>query len=641
MLLSVFVLQNTFAQQQPLQKISGTIKDGKTSEPLIGAVVLIKGTQNPSTTDLNGNFELVTETKLPFILVFTLVGYESQEVSVKTFDKPLAIKLKSKEVELKDVDVVGSRIAEKQREAPLTVESIDRIAIKECAQTSFYEALGTLKGVDLTSASLGFTIINTRGFNSTSPVRSLQIIDGVDNQSPGLNFSLGNFLGCSELDVLKVDLIAGASSAYYGPNAFNGVISITSRSPFIKPGLEVSAKAGERNLLETAVRWSQVFKNKKKEDKFGYKLNFYSMKANDWVAGNLDATIQSQSGLNNPGSYDAVNRYGDEYLSTADFSTSPVTYPGLGIWYRTGYMEKDIVDYDTKNTKASAAFHYKIKNDVEAIFSSSFGSGTTVYQGDNRYSLKDISFYQNRIEVRKPDKFFVRFYSTREDAGKSYDAFFTALKMQQLAKTDNRWSQDYYVFWGTRFSNPLRNLPGFPQPSQYPNYTAYVNAINPWLSANYPELLQLYHDSARDWADTHISVAGQIERFEPGTARFDSAFNAVTSTLFTEGGSKFYDKSSLIHFQMEYKFDTPIGDLTLGCNHRVYYPDSKGTIFQDTGNATIVNNESGAYGGLEKKILAEKLKLNVTGRVDRNQNYNNLYSTALSAVYSFNPRQLI
>jgi iron complex outermembrane receptor protein len=91
---------------------------------------------------------------------------------------------------------------------------------KKRPSANFYDGLGSLKDVDLTTASLGFTVINTRGFNSTSPVRSLQIIDGVDNQSPGLNFSLGNFLGCSELDVKKVDLIVGASSAFYGPNAF-------------------------------------------------------------------------------------------------------------------------------------------------------------------------------------------------------------------------------------------------------------------------------------------------------------------------------------------------------------------------------------------------------------------------------------
>lgn len=140
---------------------------------------------------------------------------------------------------------------------------MDLLAIKETPAVNFYSGLGALKDVDLTTASLGFTIINTRGFNSTNPVRSLQLIDGVDNQSPGLNFSLGNFLGASELDVLKVDLVVGASSAFYGPNAFNGVISMETKNPFIHKGLSATVKVGERNLLEGAVRWADAFKNKK------------------------------------------------------------------------------------------------------------------------------------------------------------------------------------------------------------------------------------------------------------------------------------------------------------------------------------------------------------------------------------------
>ncbi len=49
-----------------------------------------------------------------------------------------------------------------------------------------------------------------------------------------------------------------------------------------------------------------------------------------------------------------------------------------------------------------------------------FGAGTTVYQGDNRYSLKDILFLQNRLELREETgKWFLRAYSTHEDAGKT------------------------------------------------------------------------------------------------------------------------------------------------------------------------------------------------------------------------------
>ena len=144
------------------------------------------------------------------------------------------------------------------KESPLSIEAMNINDIKETSATNFYEGLSHMKGVDLTSASLGFRVINTRGFNSTSPVRTLQIIDGVDNASPGLNFALGNFLGASELDLMKVEIISGASSAFYGPNAFNGVINMTTINPFVKQGLTVQYKIGTifselKNQIESGV----------------------------------------------------------------------------------------------------------------------------------------------------------------------------------------------------------------------------------------------------------------------------------------------------------------------------------------------------------------------------------------------------
>ena len=127
----------------------------------------------------------------------------------------MVVGLKPVSTQLSAAQVVGAKISEKQKQAPLTIEALDLVSMKEAPAPNFYEALGAMKGVDLTSASIGFKIINTRGFNSTSPVRSLQVIDGIDNQAPGLNFSLGNFLGASELDVQQVDIISGAVGALY------------------------------------------------------------------------------------------------------------------------------------------------------------------------------------------------------------------------------------------------------------------------------------------------------------------------------------------------------------------------------------------------------------------------------------------
>ena len=254
--LLTFVILLAFAFYSNAQTLSGTVKDESNSEPLIGANVVIKGTSIGVVTDEDGKFSLDAGNRsFPITLMVSYVGFVTKDFTVNEVSSKLSFRLEADKVVLSEVQITGSRLSEKAKQSPLTVESMDQIAIKETPAFNFYEGLGQLKGVDITSASLGFKIINTRGFNSTSPVRSLQIIDGVDNQAPGLNFSLGNFLGAPDLDVLKVDLIVGASSAYYGPNAFNGVISMTTKDPFQTPGLSVSLKFGERELFEGAIRW--------------------------------------------------------------------------------------------------------------------------------------------------------------------------------------------------------------------------------------------------------------------------------------------------------------------------------------------------------------------------------------------------
>src|SRR5690606_29508234 len=261
--------------------LRGEVVDKTTGEPLIGANVLIAGTTTGTVTEWDGSFQIKVPT-LPVVLEFRYTGYEPYSQTIESDKGKLVIQLETSSVLIEAVSVVGSRISDKRKESPLTIESLDLRAIRESSSNDFYESLGSLKGVDLTTASMGFTIINTRGFNSTSPVRSLQIIDGVDNQSPGLNFSLGNFLGAPELDVLKVELIQGASSAFYGPNAFTGVIDIQTKDPSIHQGLAVSLTAGGRNPRQGEMRYPKAFQSAAGRDVFAFKLSSAYMRANDW-----------------------------------------------------------------------------------------------------------------------------------------------------------------------------------------------------------------------------------------------------------------------------------------------------------------------------------------------------------------------
>ena len=380
----ILVILSLFFVIQMNAQISGSIIDNK-KEPVIGASVrlLVNGKQSNigTVTDFDGNWSMDIKST-PVVVEITSMGFQSQKVRIPSSLKVITRLTPDRNI-LKEVSVVQQRLSAQQQKSALTVESMDALAIKESPSVSFYDHLGTLKGVDLTSASIGFKIINTRGFNSTSPVRSLQLIDGVDNQSPGLNFSLGNFLGAPDLDIVSVDVIAGASTAFYGPSAFNGVISMQTKDPFKFTGISSTIKVGERNLTELSVRWAD-----KVNEKFAYKINLFALRADDWEARNMDATEGSASSPSNPGGYDAVNRYGDEDYWDAGGDVK--YYAGLGKYHRPGIEERHLVDYNTENIKLTTALHYKFTENITGIYAVNFGAGTTVYQGDNRYSLKDI-----------------------------------------------------------------------------------------------------------------------------------------------------------------------------------------------------------------------------------------------------------
>ncbi len=642
------------------QKITGSIQDQETAGPIIGASVIVLDSRLGVSTDFEGKFELeYGNLALPFTLQISFIGYETKEVEVSEPNQKFKIKLKSSSLSLDDVTVIEQRLTQKQKEEALTVETLDVMAIKETPSGSFYDGLGNMKGVDLTSASIGFKIINTRGFNSTSPVRSLQIIDGVDNQAPGLNFSLGNFLGASELDVQRVELIAGASGAFFGPAAFNGVISITTKDPFLFPGISGQVKIGERNMVETAVRAAHVWDNSEGEDKVAIKINLYYLKADDWEATNYNAVDGSPVSTGNLGAWDAVNIYGDEHRTTQSNNYTSIAdqrdFPGLGVIYQSGYREIDLVDYDTRNAKFATSLHYKLNPDVELMYAFNYGTGTTVYQGENRFSLKNIRFMQNRFEIKKKNTYFFRVYATNENAGDSYDAVYTAVKMRdasrprqdaQDAHPQSKWYTQYAQYWNQAITPLVKQIEGvqeiYDQPGPFD-----VDALNAILSQ--PEnqaLLQQWHGQTLGWVDSlSIPQLGVYPYLQPGTSGFDSLFNQLTTTSLADGGTKLIDRSALYHAHGEYQFHPDWADITVGGNFRQYRPISEGSIFSDTliqnsdgsvsGN-TIINSEYGFYAGITKRFLAESLKVNFTLRADKNQNFDLLFSPALSGVYTIN-----
>ena len=619
------VLSATLSAQTA--RITGTVTDAKTREALPSARVTVGSIK--VVTDLEGAF-VVQGVPLPATILVEAFAYEPFRAEVRNAN-PLNIKLTASSVELSEAQIVASKISEKQKQAPLTVEALDLVSMKEAPAPNFYEALGSMKGVDLTSASIGFKIINTRGFNSTSPVRSLQVIDGVDNQAPGLNFSLGNFLGASELDVQQVDVISGAVGALYGPSAFNGVIAMTTKDPYRFQGTSVQVKTGERRLAEFGFRHAQAFKRADGSASWAYKINLFALRADDWEATNLDPTDGSKSAADNPGGYDAVNRYGDEI--TYDDGGDVKTYAGIGTYHRRGIEESALVDYDTENLKMATSVHYRNRAGVEAIYALNYGTGTTVYQGDNRFSLKDIQFLQNRMELRKGEDWFVRAYTTHEDAGKTYDAYFTALRMQDSVLNDGFWANQYRSFW-TIFQKPVvRALPGYPDESLS---AADFSAAMAQLWAEHPGVFDSLHASNRNWMDMAYDPDSMLI---PGSAAFEALKQSIITRPFTEGGSQFWDRSSLAHLHGQRAYDVAGGRFTLGSSLRQYRPNSRGTLFSDTNGRVLRVAELGLYAGYTRN-WGEQWTVSATARADKNQNFSWLFSPAASVVYRPNERSV-
>src|SRR5437016_855841 len=81
------------------------------------------------------------------------------------------------------VVVTASRRSESILRSPVTIEKLDLRAIKESPAPGFYDALENVKGVQMTTLSLGYKVPNTRGFSGTTNSRFLQMVDGVDNIS--------------------------------------------------------------------------------------------------------------------------------------------------------------------------------------------------------------------------------------------------------------------------------------------------------------------------------------------------------------------------------------------------------------------------------------------------------------------------
>ena len=601
--LSLFFCGLTFAQNS----ISGSVSD-RNGQPIPGVNVKVIGQDASTATDFDGKFILKSVLSLPVKIEISSLGFTTQILTVRSYNEKISVKLLDEETKLNEIVVSASRTPERVLESPVTIERMGIAEIKKTASPSFYDGLENLKEVQMNTSSMSFKSINTRGFASVANTRFMQLVDGMDNSSPLLNFVLGNLIGVSEIDVQSVELLPGASSALYGANAFNGVLFMNSKSPFSSPGITGYAKfgqttqkaAGTNDYVDYGVRMAAVF-----SPKLAGKANFTYMRGTEWYATNYDDKTRAGIDRSNYG-YDGINVYGDEVATVIPAPTLPAERIS-----RTGYNEVDLTDNKVSNTKIDFSLHYRPFGDekLEVIWQSKFGFGNTVYQGANRYYLNNFFMQQHKLEF-KGKNFFVRGYTTTEDGGESYDMLFTGININRKAKSDATWFGDY-----------ARAYAG----------SSLVLGLLPSEA----------HAAARNFADNNISptglglVSSGKPRFIPGTAAFKEAFNQVIADPNVLTGSKLVDNSRIYHSDANYNFKDliSIAEIQVGGSFRQYQLNSGGRIYTDA-DGPIRYDEYGVYTQVMKKFMDDRLKFTGSIRYDKSQNFKGNYSPRVSLVYS-------
>jgi outer membrane receptor protein involved in Fe transport len=269
---------------------------------------------------------------------------------------------------------------------------------------------------------------------------------------------------------------------------------------------------------------------------------------------------------------------------------------------RTGYNEQDLVDYDTRSIKTSTSLHYKFSDNVQAILQANWGTGTSVYTGSDRYSLRNFSIGQYKLELKGKD-FMVRGYTTQERSGDSYISSILGSYINEASKTSQNWFPQYIG-----------------------NYVGARSSGTPDAQA---------HAFARNAAD--------VGRYLPGSTQFEAAKEQIKEWKISSGiGAKFDDKTNLYHYEGMYNFTNVLKDafeLQVGASFRRYDLNSGGTIFDDL-NREIDIDEVGAFVQVGKKI-ADAFKLSFSGRYDKNQNFEGRFTPRVTGVYTVAPNNNI
>src|SRR5690625_2917291 len=243
----VFNICDLYAQQQEL---SGIVVDNETGNGLAGATVVIKGTQEGTSTDEDGHFSISATPGST--LIISMIGYQKREVPITNTSASLTIKLIKSNASLDEVVVISYGESSKA-DVTSSISTISGSSVKDVPATKLGQKLqGKAAGVQINESSgrpgagMQFRIRGAASFSGG--FQPLIVVDGQPIVGDNSQYGGIEFLDPNEIEDVTV-LKDAAASALYGSRASNGVILITTKH----------AKEGQTNVqLNVYTAWQKV-----------------------------------------------------------------------------------------------------------------------------------------------------------------------------------------------------------------------------------------------------------------------------------------------------------------------------------------------------------------------------------------------
>jgi iron complex outermembrane recepter protein len=238
------------AQDKPIinATVKGKIIDARTKEPLIGATVAIKGTTNGSSTDVNGEFSLITGQKLPFTLVVSYVGYLKKEVVIN--ENVVEISLEENVNQLGDIVVSSRRRQESVQEIPIPISVIRGQAAEDAGAFNVNRLKELVPTVQLYASNARNTTLNIRGLGSTFGLTNDGIDPGVGFYVDGVYHARPAATALDFIDIDQVEVLRGPQGTLFGKNTTAGAFNITSRAATFDPSGSFELSYGNYGYIQ-------------------------------------------------------------------------------------------------------------------------------------------------------------------------------------------------------------------------------------------------------------------------------------------------------------------------------------------------------------------------------------------------------